>query len=251
LLYKKNKNIEKEIINSLKSNNLNAIKNIAKKHKDTMRYIKYNAIKMAQIPSSLVTYLPKHSGKINTFRNENGVNFIKLKSKSLKDLSKPIYQYKIQHILLVAPSDADKKIRKNEIYKIYNSLLKSKDKYSQFNALALLKNEDSNTKNNNGEMDWRAIKELSPSIAKYIVKARKNQISKPIKTIQGWHIVRLLDTRKKSFGMKEYRKAIKRFLFQEQMPMVVSNWLKTTRINAYIRKIDKNGNEKKITNPSQ
>lgn len=104
------------------------------------------------------------------------------------------------HIMLMLPSNASDEVKKEkekQIREIYQQIIQGAD----FAELAKEKSEDKNSAQRGGELPWistgRIVKEYED--AAYALK-NKGDVSEPVLTPYGWHIIKLLDTR----GLKPF-----------------------------------------------
>ncbi|HEX2936888.1 MAG TPA: peptidylprolyl isomerase [Bacteroidales bacterium] len=102
-------------------------------------------------------------------------------------------EIKVAHIMIVAPAnapDSTKKEAEKRIYAIGEQLNSGKS----FDTLAITLSEDRYSARNGGELPWFGAGEMVPEFEEAAFGLSHNgEISKPIKTNYGWHIIRLLD----------------------------------------------------------
>lgn len=92
-------------------------------------------------------------------------------------------EYKVAHILVATESEA----------KAVSAELKKKG--SKFDKIAKEKSKDPGSKENGGELGWAVPTNFVQPFAEAITKLAKGQISEPVQTQFGWHIIKLDDTR--------------------------------------------------------
>lgn len=102
----------------------------------------------------------------------------------------------VAHILLKfgeKATDAEKAKLKTKADSIYNALMAGKAKWDDaVNAFS----EDRTSKNKKGELQWFGVGRMMPEFeeAAYALK-KDGEISKPVKTAYGWHIIKRLELR--------------------------------------------------------
>lgn len=100
---------------------------------------------------------------------------------------------KVAHIMLRTPEKASEEEvgrAKEKIEEIYKRLQDGGD----WDELVSQFSEDRYNKNNGGALEWFATGNMVPSFEEAaFALSEKGQISKPVRTPYGWHIVRLLD----------------------------------------------------------
>jgi peptidyl-prolyl cis-trans isomerase C len=96
------------------------------------------------------------------------------------DKFKAIEQRKARHILCKT---------KKEAYKIRQATRKGRN----FSSLAKKKSQDKGTAENGGDLGWFTKGQLVPAFEKAAYKLNKGQLSQPVKTKFGYHIIKLDD----------------------------------------------------------
>jgi len=120
-------------------------------------------------------------------------------------------QVKVAHIMLRSSPTAQKQPNKaskekekqleKKIQAIYDEVIAGKD----WTQLVKDFSQDARSKNQGGELPWLATGNFIPSFEKIAFSLEeKGEISKPFKTIYGWHIMKLVD--KKGIGTLEERR---------------------------------------------
>jgi peptidyl-prolyl cis-trans isomerase SurA len=105
---------------------------------------------------------------------------------------------KVAHIMKAAPPDADEnKVRQAEIE--INNIYKQLQEGASFRDLAKKYSDHKESSAKGGEINWFGAGEIIPAFAEAAFSiADTGNYSKPVRTIYGWHIIKLLD--KKSPG---------------------------------------------------
>ncbi|WP_454618488.1 peptidylprolyl isomerase [Bradyrhizobium cenepequi] len=100
-------------------------------------------------------------------------------------------QFELAQIFVAAAKDADKATEDKAKKAVEDIQRKLKAPGADFAALA---NETGDAKNG-GELGWLAESQIRPEIRAKVMELSKNAISEPIKLDDGWHIIKLLDTK--------------------------------------------------------
>ncbi len=90
-------------------------------------------------------------------------------------------EYKLSHIL-VATEDEAKAVAKRV-------------KKEKFAKLAKEKSKDPGSKDNGGDLGWQVPSNFVQPFGEAVAKLNKGQISEPVQTQYGWHVIKLEDTR--------------------------------------------------------
>ena len=120
-------------------------------------------------------------------RSDFGYHIIKVNSKT-----SALGVVRAAHIFLVAdPSDPTKadSILKNKAYNIYNELMKDQSQWSDF---VRKYSEDRGTITNNGILSPFRVNQIVPEFITAVKSLKMGEISEPVKTSFGYHIIRLV-----------------------------------------------------------
>ena len=107
-------------------------------------------------------------------------------------------QYRISQLFVLVPADGDKAAVTKAQAKAADLATKAKAKGADFNALAKGASEHAESASKGGDMGWVAENALIPELRDSVSRLAKGEIAGPIKSPQGWHVVRLDDVREKS-----------------------------------------------------
>ncbi len=121
-------------------------------------------------------------------RSRFGYHIIKV-----HDRRKAMGKIKVAHIMLATPKGSTEKQKdevKVKISNIYSQILNGTD----FTYAAKQFSQDRGSANKGGELPWFGTGRMVPSFEKAAFALKvKNDISKPIQTTYGWHIIKLID----------------------------------------------------------
>ncbi len=187
--------------------------------------------KLSQIPTLFVEDLVKmEKGEIQgPIRSPSGFHIIQLND--VQGVSKHIVtQTRARHILikpneLIDDEDAKKRLEKLK-YRIENK--------ESFDSLARLHSDDKASALKGGDLGWVEPGALVPPFERAMNQLAVNQISEPVQTQFGWHIVQVLE-RKKRDNTAEYKKnkardEIRKRKIEEETEL----WLRRIRDEAYV-----------------
>lgn len=128
-------------------------------------------------------------------------------------------EYKLSHILVETEEDG-KKVAAD---------LKKKD--AKFGKVAKAKSKDPGSKDNGGDLGWQAPSNFVQPFAEAVTKLEKGQISEPVQTQYGWHIIKLEDTREmKVPAFDEVKQNIANGLQQQAVKKAVDEMVGKARI---------------------
>jgi peptidylprolyl isomerase len=104
-------------------------------------------------------------------------------------------QYRLEQIFVASPASADKRSGEIAAKKATDMANIAKAKNANFGDLARAHSDHKPSAENRGDLGWAAQTEIMPEILSQIAGMTRGEISDPIHTKAGWHIVRLVDTR--------------------------------------------------------
>ena len=122
-------------------------------------------------------------------RSDFGYHIIKVNSKT-----PALGLVRAAHIFLAAdPNDPTKtdSLLKSKAYNIYNEIAEDKSNWSE---LVVRYSEDNGTRSNNGVLSTFRVNQIVPEFITAVKNLNQNEISEPVKTSFGYHIIRLVGT---------------------------------------------------------
>lgn len=124
-------------------------------------------------------------------------------------------RYNIAHIMVISEGDAKK----------VEAQLK---KGANFATVARKYSKDPTAKTNGGQMGWHTASEFMPDFAEAMIHLQKGQVSAPVKTEGGWHIIKVIDVQNIPF------EDVKQNLLQQLQAKAVQKMVKDLRDGAKI-----------------
>jgi peptidylprolyl isomerase len=104
-------------------------------------------------------------------------------------------QFDIAHIFIAVAKDADKTTQDKARKRIDDLQKKLKQKGADFAAIATADSDDQTTAKRGGEIGWLTEAQIVPDLRKVVAGLAKDGITDPIQLDDGWHIVKLIDTK--------------------------------------------------------
>ncbi|HXJ01224.1 MAG TPA: peptidylprolyl isomerase [Micropepsaceae bacterium] len=104
-------------------------------------------------------------------------------------------QYRLAQIFVASPQGIDKKTEEAAKKKADDLARKAKAANAKFDDLARTSSEHKSSAALGGDMGWAASEQIVPEIRKEVVGMEVGEVSGPIRSAAGWHIVRLAATR--------------------------------------------------------
>jgi peptidylprolyl isomerase len=100
-------------------------------------------------------------------------------------------QFQLAQVFIAAPRDADKAAEDKAKKKLDDVQGKLKAPNADFLAIARAEGEAKD----GGDLGWVAENQIRPEITVQVIGLAKNAVSDPIRLDDGWHILKLIDTR--------------------------------------------------------
>ena len=141
----------------------------------------------------------------------------------------PVRQYSAQHILLKADSDNAASAAESSIRKIYAQARSGTD----FAALARQYSQDGSA-TNGGDLGWFGDGVMVPAFEEAVHKLKPGQVSAPVRTQFGWHIIKLNDVREAGTPEERQRNAVRQYLSQQKAQQATANLLRDLHNSSYV-----------------
>ena len=109
---------------------------------------------------------------------------------------------------------------------------------AKFDDLARVNSEDA-TSAKGGDLGWISPGDTVPDFEKAMNKLEINEVSQPVRTPFGWHVVQVLDRRKQDITLERRREQARQALRQRKSEEQFQEFVRQTRDRAYVEyKID-------------
>lgn len=164
----------------------------------------------------------------------SGVGFHILKVNDLRGQSQNISVTEVhaRHILL-KPSpimnDQQARLKLEEIAADINS------GKTTFAAAAKEYSQDPGSANQGGDLGWATPDIFDPAFRDALTKLHKGQISAPVHSSFGWHLIELLDTRKVDKTDAAQKDRAYRMLMNRKFSEEAATWMQEQRASAYVK----------------
>lgn len=144
-------------------------------------------------------------------------------------------QYRLAHILVAVPqspsadqvSEAQERVRR---------LVSELEAGADFAELAATES-DGDQALDGGDMGWRGTGELPSLFADVVPRLEVGQVSEPLRSPSGFHLVKLVDERSQQGGSREMqRRQAREALFQRKVNDELETWMQEVRADAFVDK---------------
>ncbi len=163
-----------------------------------------------------------------------GVHLFLLTDKK-NDLLVQQTQYKAKHLLLKPSIILDDASAQKKLENYRQAL---QDQKTSFVALAQAHSEDLITKDNGGDLGWINLESLDSNVAQALKQLKPGEISKPVRSALGWHLIQLDATQVVDVTEQALKRYAQNILFTNRLNEESKNWQDTLRNQSYVKIID-------------
>lgn len=168
-------------------------------------------------------------------RTGNGFQLIKLVSIGHDAEHHKVTKTHVRHILLKQDVSTTTEEAHKKIENLYQQLKSGKD----FGLMAKQYSLDAASAVKGGDLGWVTADELVPQFSKAMEALPLNEISKPVQSPFGWHLIQVLERKEIDDSDSYQRQQARQFLQQRKFSEAVQNWQQHIRTDAYVKILDK------------
>lgn len=162
-------------------------------------------------------------------RSPNGFHILKLTNKRGGNSPLVIEQTHARHILIKLSEVMSEKEGKQKMDGIKERL----DNNEKFEVLARQFSEDG-TASNGGDLGWVNPGDTVPQFEKAMNELKDDQISEPIRSPFGWHIIQVLERRKQDMSKEAARLKARKEIRTRKGDEAYQDWIRELRDRAYV-----------------
>jgi peptidyl-prolyl cis-trans isomerase SurA len=163
------------------------------------------------------------------FRTPNGVYILKLNDRRASTSNLMVDQTHVRHILIKLSEVVSESEAKHKIDVIRERIVNG----TPFEEMARQYSEDGSA-SNGGDLGWVSPGDTVPAFEREMNSLEKDQISKPILTPFGWHIIQVLDRRKKDMTEQASRVKARQEIRARKAEEAYNDWIRELRDRAYV-----------------
>lgn len=137
----------------------------------------------------------------------------------------------VRHILIrTTPLTNDAQVRQRLI-EIRADIARGGD----FSKLAQQYSQDPGSAAKGGDLDWMESGMLDPQFESAMNQLKPGQISEPIKTQFGWHLIQVLERKTSKSNQGYFKHQAQQMLYQQKLQEATKAWLEQLRKQSYIK----------------
>jgi peptidyl-prolyl cis-trans isomerase SurA len=186
---------------------------------------------MSQIPTLFVDVVSKmKKGEVSDpIRSPSGFHIIKILD--MKGLNRHIItKTKVRHILI----KTNELINDEEAQKRLRALKERIQDGDDFGALARAHSDDKGSAIKGGDLGWVVPGVLVPPFEQAMNRLKVGEISEPVQTQFGWHIIQVLDRKQQDDSLEFKKNKVRDEIRKQKMEEETELWLRRLRDEAFV-----------------
>lgn len=184
-----------------------------------------------QLPTLFVDALkPLQVGQVAPLlKSPNGFHILKLIEKRGRDVPLTVTQTHARHILIKTNEITSESDARNRLLQLKERL----DNGVKFEELARLHSDDGSA-SKGGDLGWVSPGDTVPEFEKAMDALQPNQISGPVQTPFGWHIIQVLERRTQDVTQERQKLLARQAIRERKGEEAFQDWVRQTRDAAYV-----------------
>ncbi|QIQ41191.1 MAG: peptidylprolyl isomerase [Buchnera aphidicola (Aphis urticata)] len=162
---------------------------------------------------------------------KKGLYIIKVNNIENNSIKKITTEFHIQHCLICPSIMLNDVQAKKDIFEIYNNI---KMKNYSFEYAVESFSHDFYSSHKKGDLGWISNKSFDGVFKNILKNLNNNEISQPIRSKFGWHIIKLLEKRQIDKQWKIEKEKVYQILLKRKIQQEKNNWIKKLKKSSYI-----------------
>jgi len=164
-------------------------------------------------------------------KSANGFHIVKLNEKRGKDTTTVITQTRVRHILIKPSELTSESDAKTRLLQIRERLEQGGAK---FEDLARQYSEDLGSGAKGGELNWVNPGDLVPEFQKAMDVLKPGELSQPVQSPFGWHLIQVLERRQQDVTEERQRLQARQNIRDRKSEEAFQEWVRQVRDQAYV-----------------
>lgn len=193
--------------------------------------------KIEELPTLFAQALSaaKKGDVIGPIRSGVGFHILKINDLRGGTASISVTEVHARHILLKpSPIQSDEQAYQ-KLQQIMSDIKSGK---TPFAAAAKHFSDDPGSANQGGDLGWASASIFDPAFRDALMRLHKGEISQPVHSSFGWHLIELLDTRQVDKTDDAQKERAWRLLFNRKFAEEAQTWMQEQRASAYVKILD-------------
>ena len=162
-------------------------------------------------------------------RSPNGFHIVKLLETRGQATPTGVQQTHARHILLRAREGLSENEARERLQRLRKRILEGDD----FGEIARLNSEDASA-SKGGDLGWVAAGDTVPEFERAMNALKEKEVSEPIQTPFGWHLVQVLERRSDELSEDRKKVAARQAIRARKADEAYQDWLRQSRDRAYV-----------------
>ncbi len=162
-------------------------------------------------------------------RSPNGFHLVKLLEKRGKPAAGGVQQPHVRHILIRAREGLSESEARERLRRLRERIVGGAD----FAEIARTQSEDASA-SKGGDLGWVAPGDTVPEFERVMNSLKDGEVSQPIQTPFGWHLVQVLGRRSEELSEDRKRAAARQAIRARKADEAYQDWLRQTRDRAFV-----------------
>ena len=159
-------------------------------------------------------------------RGSSGFQLIRLVETRAAPSASMVTQYRIRHIVAKG-DDATAEAKLNTVRaRVAGG--------AEFAALAKAESEDPESAAKGGDLGWMTIDTFGPDLGPRVAALKDGELSPPIKTPSGWHVIQVIERRQNAAGDDQQRAAMRETIGRRKLEDEYTRFLQEMRGDAFV-----------------
>lgn len=164
----------------------------------------------------------------------NGFHIIQLADKR-GGTEQIVQQTNLRHIMLSPNEIRSEEETLEQIRELRRRIVEDSEPFA---TLARQNSDDANTVVAGGDMDWVNRGSLPPAMEQAVTELEIGELSEPVRTAGGWHIIEVLDRRETDLSRQYARNQASNALRNRKFDLELQNWLLEIREKAFVEIVE-------------
>ncbi len=184
-----------------------------------------------QIPAAFAEALKslKPGETAPLLKSANGFHILKLMDKRGRDVPLTVTQTHARHILIKTNEITSESDAKSRLLQLKERL----DNGVKFEELARLHSDDGSA-SKGGDLGWLNPGDTVPEFQKAMDALQPNQISEPVQSPFGWHLIQVLERRTQDVTQERQKMVARQALRERKSDEAFQDWVRQIRDAAYV-----------------
>ena len=186
---------------------------------------------LAQLPTIFVDVVKNlKPGQVSgVLRSPNGFHIVRVNDRRGQGAPLIVSQTHARHILIKTSELVSENEAKERLVKLKERL----DNNADFAELARLQSEDASA-SRGGDLSWLSPGDTVPEFEKAMDALKPGQISGPVRSPFGWHLIQVLERRNQDMSQQQQRLRARQALRNQKADEAFQEWVRQLRDRAFV-----------------